>query len=129
MFANLTDLSFNRTTKQAIGFYLAYFLLIILVAGLLGAIAGIISGETTSAYSLGLKIGNITAIIGSVGLSLLVVNKKKLKDFKYIFLVLLAGLFAVFLGALLGLIPAAYLTTRQSGSQPTPPQTPPVQTA
>lgn len=111
MFKNLTDFSYKRTNKEAFGFYLAYFLLLVLIGFLIGAVIGIVSTE--NAFQLGLRAGQVFAIIFTVGLSFMVLSKKKLLNkFGYILLALLAGVLAIFGGALLGLIPVAYLTKK-----------------
>jgi len=106
MFKKLTDFSYKRTTQQAIGFYIAYFVATILVAMIL-------SGIFASDFSGGAKIGSQLAIVVSLVLGFYVIQQKKLtKNFNYILLVILAGVLSLFGGALLGLIPVAYLTTK-----------------
>lgn len=115
MFKRLTDLGYRRSTVEAIGFYLAYLLLTMLVSGILSAVVGVYLGDKVAdAYQLGVKIGNLTAIIVSMGITFLVLWKKRLlNNFGYILLALLAGVLAVFIGGLAGLMPVAYLTTRK----------------
>lgn len=69
-------------------------------------------------YNFGLIIGNIVAVIVSLGVSFLVLKEKKLLgNFVFILLALLSGLLAIFLGGLGGLIPAAYLTTKPANAK------------
>lgn len=111
LFKNLTDFSYKRTGKQALGFYLAYFVLIVIVGALIGGLASLSIGDAS--INLGVRYGNILAILVTVGLSFLILNKKNLLDhFGYILLALLSGLLAFLGGALLGLIPVAYFTTK-----------------
>lgn len=113
MFKSLMDFGYKRTIKQAIGFYLAYFTLTVLISALVAGIVALIINSDS--FGFGVRIGNIVAILMSVLLSLLVVNKKKLfNNFWYVVLIIISGLLAILLGALAGLIPAAYLTTKQS---------------
>ncbi|KKQ80821.1 MAG: hypothetical protein UT02_C0002G0046 [Parcubacteria group bacterium GW2011_GWC2_38_7] len=114
MFKNLTKLGFKRTAKQAIGFYLAYLLLLLLCAGLLGGILAVVLNDTNLIAQISLKLGNIIAITVTLILSFFILKAKKLLgNFKYILVALLSGFLALFLGALAGLIPVAYLTTRE----------------
>src|SRR3990172_1890459 len=88
MFKNLTDFTYKRNRKEAIGFYIAYFILIVLLGGLSGGIVGLIINQQDS-YAVGFRVGNIV-------------------------LIPLSGLLAYFGGALLGLIFVTYLTTRDN---------------
>lgn len=141
MFKHLTDFAYKRNVKEAIGFYLAFLFLIILLAGLLAGLIGLLAGQEES-FKLGLRIGNIVAIVVIIGISILILkNKNLLGDFGYIILILLSGLLAYFGGGLLGLIPIAFLTTRESQeslingpsetktSQPSSTTAPPVSTS
>ena len=111
MFSALTDFSVKRSTKQAIGFYIAYLGLIILVGGLVGGLIGSVTGSGD--FDTGLTIGTYAAVIFSVAISFAVTYKKQLLgNFLYLILVILSGILALGGGGLLGLIPAAYLTTR-----------------
>jgi hypothetical protein len=111
MFKNLTNFSYKRTVKEALGFYLAYLFLIMILGGLVGGFLGMI--EKDGGFDLGVRIGTTFAVIFSVSLSFLILGKKKLlNNFGFILLALFSGLLAVFIGGLGGLIPAAYMTTR-----------------
>ena len=113
MFKNLTNVKYKRTAKEALGFYLAYFFLALLIGGLAGALVGGLANQR-SVFDMSLRVGNVVAIIFSAGISYYILKAKKLTN-RYGFLVLaiLAGILAGFGGALLGLIPAAYLTTKK----------------
>ena len=112
MFQNLTNFGYQRSTKEAIGFYLAYLVLLAIVAGVLaGTLA--VAMQLSDSFNFGLMVGNIFAVVASSGISFLILNEKNLLNrFEFILLALLAGLLALFIGALGGLIPAAFLTTR-----------------
>lgn len=116
MFANLTDFSAKRTGKQALGFYLAYLVLGLILGAIFGLLGGIFlaRGNTDSAaYTAGVQGGMLVAIFYPIVISFLVLRGKKLTgNFSYILLAVLSGILGYFGGALLGLIPAAYLTTR-----------------
>lgn len=114
MFKNLTDFGYQRTAKEAFGFYLAYFFLTLIIAGLAGGLVGAIGADSNeSGFTLGTRVGTIIAIVVSIGLAFLVIKEKKqTNNFGYLILVVIAGLVALFFGGLGGLIAAAYLTTR-----------------
>lgn len=112
MFKNLTDFAYKRKVKEAIGFYLAYLFLIILLSGLFGGLMGLLTGQDN--FEFGMRVGNIVAIVVVLGISVLILKKKNLLDnFGHIILILLSGLLAFFGGGLLGLIPVAFLTTKE----------------
>jgi len=111
MFKNLTQFSYKRTPLQALGFYIAYLILIALVAGIMGAVIGLAIGSGD--FETGFRFGNLIAIVSVIGLSFLILKSKNLMgNFALILVALLSGVLAYFGGGLLGLIPAAYLSTR-----------------
>jgi len=117
MFKKLTDFGYKRTALEAFGFYLAYFVLIILAAAFAGGVMGVLLPEET-ALAYANSAGICIALIMTVGLAILVLYEKKLhKDFRYIALVLIIGFLALFTAALGGLIPVAFLTTRGSAKK------------
>lgn len=112
MFNHLSDFSFVRNTKQAIGFYIAYFLLTLIAAMIVGAIAGVLFATTEEeAYALGGKLGTALSIIIAISLSALVIQKKQIWSFLTVVIVLIAAALATLLGGIFGVMPAAYLTT------------------
>jgi hypothetical protein len=105
MFKKLGDLSVKRDWLGAIGFYLAYFFLGILIAMILGALF-------SNNSSGGLVLGQKMAIIYCPLIALLILRaKKSLNNIPLLIVALLSGVIAVFIGMLGGLIPTAYLTT------------------
>ena len=114
IFNNLTDFSYQKSTTEAIGFYIVYLLLIIVLGTLLAlGLGSTLQNDTYDAYGYGLVVGNIVAIVISLGISFLILKEKNLLgNFGFILIALLSGVLALFLGALGGLIPAAYLTTK-----------------
>jgi hypothetical protein len=69
-------------------------------------------------YNLGLIIGNIVAIVVSLGVSFLILKEKNLLgNFSFVLLAFFSGVLAIFLGGLGGLIPAAYLTTKPANAK------------
>lgn len=111
MFKNLINFSYKRSKKEAIGFYLAYLLLVIVSSMLFNSMTVLIVNNNS--FEFGLRLGTITAIVASVLISCLILYKKNLfGNFAYIILALLSGVLAYFGGGLLGLLPAAYFSTK-----------------
>ncbi len=112
MFQHLLEFSYKRTKKQAVGFYLAWFLCVVLFGALVGGILGS-AGIIEDSFDGGLKVGQLIAIFATIVLTVIIVRDKKRMGFfsSYIY-ILCAGILAYFGGALLGLIISAYLTTQ-----------------
>lgn len=111
MFKHLFDLGHPRTAVQAVGFYIAYLVLLVLVAALIGGIAGMLIPNLSS-FAAGARVGAVVAIIACVIIALLILKRKKLLgNFGLILLAVLTGFLAMVGGGLLGLIVPAYLTT------------------
>ncbi len=105
------NLAHKRSLKEAVGFYLAYLVLIALAAMLLGGVSGFIFPNAS--YQAGFNMGNFLAVIAVLVLSFTILTKKRLLgNFGLILVALLSGILALFGGGLLGLIPAAFLSTR-----------------
>ncbi len=109
MFDKLFDLQFQRTPKQAFGFYIGYLVLIMLSGGIVAGVFGLVSG---GGFQAGLKIGQLIAIITILFISFMLLKCKNMFSFTNVLLALLAGVLAVLGGGLLGLIPVSYLTTK-----------------
>lgn len=113
MFRNLTNFSYQRSAKEAVGFYLAYLLLSAIGNVFLSGVLGVATQDYFFDFQYGSKAGNLLAIVISFGTSIVILKSKKLLgSFSLILLALVSGIMAVFVGGLGGLIPAAYLTTR-----------------
>ena len=115
MFKNLTNFSYKRNWKEAIGFYLAYCIVGFILGGIGGAFSGIQSGATTfgEGFSSALRVGAMIAIVYCLAIAILVLVQRKLyKNFWYVILALLGAILAAFGGSLLGLIIPAFMTTR-----------------
>jgi hypothetical protein len=115
MFKRLSDFGYTRTFREAVGFYLAYLLLLIIA----GAVAAYLFGgvNTFNNFYAGVDIGSVVAVIGSIIITYLVFQKKKsVGSFSSLLLSLLAGVLAMTGGAVLGLlIPAVITTTKAKG--------------
>ena len=122
MFSHLTDFSYTRNWKGAVGFYLAFMLLGLLGLFIIGVAGAIINPPPPGAsyadgfqagVQFGMHIGIILITLYSLAISFVVLFKKNLqKRFWYVLLALVSGIAALFGGALLGLIIPAFLTTR-----------------
>ena len=107
MFENLTNFKSVRSLSNAIGFYLAYLFIGILLGAIAGGVAGFFSNINGSMIA-----GNIIAIPYVIAIGLIVTNSKNL-GFSYYALSIASGILALFGGALLGLIPSAIISTMQ----------------
>lgn len=107
MFKKLTDFEYKRNPTEAVGFYIAYLLMVMLVGGVAG-------GLFASDFSTGLQVGSYSAIVMHLILSgLLLHGKNRYKSLINIALALVAILLSSLGGGLFGLIPLAYLSTRK----------------
>lgn len=117
MFQDLANFGLKRTGIQAVGFYIAYLVLIVVLAAVIGGITGVVTGSNS--FEFGLRLGQLVAIAGSMFIAYKITSEKKIeKEFSSILMVGLGGLLAVFGGGLLGLIPAAYLSTQKGAKKP-----------
>lgn len=112
MFKNLTKFKVKRNLKEAIGFYIAYLVFVVLVSVVAATLAGMVTGNDN--FEFGVRIGTMVAILTSLALSFAILKERNLQNnFVYVLLALVAGVLAYFGGGLLGLIPVAYLSTRK----------------
>ena len=115
MFSQLANFGFKRTAKQAFGFYISYLLLGLVLGFVVGGIAGLLDPDNSQ--QAGLLAGQIMVIPYVMTLAILVAVKRSLlKSFTVIFLLALTALLSLALGALGGLIPVSFLTTREEKS-------------
>lgn len=121
MFKQLGNLAYQRNKLEALGFYIAYLITLLIVAVLASSLYSLITGSDD--FDTGVRIGNIIAILFCISLAAAICAKKKIRNFKTILLVLLSGVGAVFLGGLLGLIPVAILSTFKSAEPTNAPST------
>lgn len=115
MFSNLMDFGYERTGKQAVGFYLAYFFLFLAIVFSISMLLVLITGSTDK--QLAFRLGNVFGIIVCLTLSILIAQKKKLfSSFKALLIIALTGVLSALLGCIGGLIPVAYLSTVKSNT-------------
>lgn len=113
MFNRLTDFGYQRSAKEAIGFYIAYLLLTAIVGALLGSVGGSVVPANESVPAVALQVGTIGAAIIAVVLACLILKQKNLLYLSPLLLIVLLAAVGAFIGGgLLGLIPVAYLTTK-----------------
>lgn len=111
MFAHLTNFAYKRTALQAVGFYIAYFLLLLLIAGATGGFLALATGNVDQ--DLSIRIGVMISVIACAILSVRIAQKKQmLHHFPALLSIILAIIGAMFGGALVGLVFVAYLTTK-----------------
>ena len=116
MFRRLTDFGYPRTFQEAVGFYLAYFILLIAVAILAAGIYRLV--DSSAGWREGARVGNLIATVTCLGLSFLILRAKAGgASFLYILLTVVSGILALFVGGLGGLVPVAYLSTRPNLSR------------
>lgn len=115
MFNNLVDFSYKRNWKEAVGFYLAYLVLGVILAAIAGGLSSFFSeiGTFEQGYNQGVKAGSVTGVIFCLLISIVLLKQKKLFiNFGYIILALLGVILSLLGGLLFGLMIPAYLTTK-----------------
>jgi hypothetical protein len=110
LFKKLANFKYKRSFSEAIGFYLVYLVLALVLGASVGALGGIVF------YLNSMTVARIAIFISmiycfSLGYSILKA-KKLTKDAGSIIICLLAGVLAPIGGAILGLIPVAYLSSK-----------------
>lgn len=112
MFKNLSNLTSERNTQEALEFYIAYLSFFMIAVFIFNSLTWYVTrfvvAYATQQYLLFI---NILAIIYCCLLSFLIAKKKHiLKEKSIIFLIILSGIFTFFNGLILGLVVATYLT-------------------
>ena len=117
MFARLTNLGFKRSPLQAFGFCLAYLFLFSLTGGLASVLAEYF-GLVNAGFLSGAQVGATVAIPLCLAMAIGIGVKKVIRlEFKMFVFYVTTGICAVFLGALLGLVIPACLTTLDSAKK------------
>ncbi|MBT7422871.1 MAG: hypothetical protein HN782_01560 [Candidatus Marinimicrobia bacterium] len=112
MFENIFDFGFNRTNKQAFGFWLAWSLVAVLGGMFITFLLPSSGGTFDEGFEEGYVMGAIVAVFYCPLIAFLVLGaKNRLNELRYIVICLLSIIISLFLGGFFGLIPAAYLTT------------------
>jgi hypothetical protein len=110
MFTEILNFKFMRSWRQAIGWYLTFLLIGILISAIFGALFDSATGSIAERFSTGTQIGSKLIILYELVLALLIARGKGYSALTII-LGLLGALLAAFGGGVLGLLPLAYLTT------------------
>lgn len=96
-------------------FYISFLVLGLVAVMVLGYMSALVLGVESyeDGYSLGLRVGQVGAIIMVIVLGLLQLKEKRLmRNGTFVIIFLLAVLLSLPLGFMGGLIPLAYLSTR-----------------
>jgi len=120
MFNNLTNFSYKRNWKEAIGFYLAYMLLALILGIILviifvpAVLSGTITINNYTNYAPLTEFASyFSCIYCAIISALLLAQKRLLKNLGYVLLALLGIFLGVSSGLFFGLIIPAYMTTRR----------------
>ena len=108
MFKHLTDFGTVRTTKEAFGFYIAYFLLFVIGGAVFGSTIAVIAGSANADLIQKILAPILFAADGLI--CFLIIKKKNLGFIYWLLSVVSCGL-AVLGGGFLGLIIPAFMTT------------------
>jgi TIR domain-containing protein len=111
MFQEIMNFSYQRTTKQAVGWYLMYLLISVVLGFTVEEIASAAAPSTTEAASIGLIAEQLAAISYHIALGVLLMWHRA-KSASSVLLVLASIVLAILVGGLGGLIPLAALTRR-----------------
>ncbi len=116
MFSNLTNFNYQRSPKEAIGFYITYafsaMVLLLFFGGAYGII-GVMYGYGEERITLMSGLGmNMIEIVLCIFFAIFFFKKKNLSNIAgVVFTAIFLAIFGIFFGFLLMLIPYAYLTT------------------
>ncbi len=121
MFQHLTDFAYQRTKKQALGFYIGYLALIMVIGGVIGIFIQATSPSQKDTGSTIHSVASLLAILAPFLLALTVAVAKRIYTQVFVvFMIILSGVFGSIAGGMLGLIPVAYLTTREKKNNDIP---------
>ncbi len=113
---NITDFTVKRDWGQAVIFYILYLLIVFVVAGIAGAVCGLVANQFGADLDASRKFsklgGWVMAVILCPTLSILISVAKKTGAGRGLLFVLGAFVLSVGGGGLLGLVIPAFLTTR-----------------
>jgi hypothetical protein len=110
MFGEIMNFNYQRSAKQAFGWYLMY----LLVGLVIGAVSGYLVGlfvKADEGFDVGRLAGQFSAVPFNILLGTLLIWHRK-KDAPNLLLVLAGAILSALAGALGGLIPLAFLSNR-----------------
>jgi len=111
MFAEIMNFSYRRNWLQAVGWYLMFLVIGIVLGAVVGRMAGIATTSFAEGFDIGNKAGQLSAIPYHIVLATLLLWQRP-KDATNILLALAGVAISALLGALGGLIPLAVVATR-----------------
>jgi len=111
MFTHIADFGFQRSAKQAFGWYLTWLLVGAALSGVIGRLVLSSAASATAGFEAGLAVGARAAPLYVLLLAAILFWKKQ-KGVTEIALAVLGVILSVFLGSLVGLIPLAAVTSR-----------------
>ena len=115
MFKKISQFEYKRSVWEAVGFYIAYLLVLFLIQIVMGVTIGLVI-ENDSTHFLGIELARLSSIVFvliCIFILYFVLRRKALLSFpKAIFWLLIVAIFSLLGGGLLGLLPIAYLTTK-----------------
>jgi hypothetical protein len=115
MFNHLTDFGYPRNKKEALGFYLVYLVLFVLIGAVIAAIIGVathtVPKNFSDTFTKGEEVGAVIVGLGSAALSIAILSAKKESRYGFVLLALIGGMLCFFGGGLFGFIVPAYFTT------------------
>ncbi len=125
MFKNIANFSYRRNGKEAFGFYLAYLFFTMLLGGLAGGIYEIIHRSSirslnfkegfVEGFKAGIPIGHLASVLFLIVLSIIILKQKRLlRHYGFLVLAIGSGIATILIGSIVGLIPLAFLTTREN---------------
>lgn len=119
MFSQLANYRLKRNTLQAIGFYIVYSLLGLLICAVAGVVMGsLFTSSFQTRFSLGINVGAAVAAIYFFALYAVLCTQKKLTSFTYILLGVIGCIITFFSGIFVGFIFVAILATKEDRSSP-----------
>ncbi len=113
MFKELFNFKYKRSKKEAFGFYIFYLITGIILGGIAGAFMAVLNYKAgvQAQASIGYQAGSVTSVIFCSVLGLTVLISKRLYTLPWCVMLALLTVLCSFLGALLGCICPAILTT------------------
>jgi hypothetical protein len=105
------NFNYQRSAKQAFGWYLMYLLIGLVIGLVSGYVAGIAAKDFNEGFNVGRMAGQLSAVPYNILLGTLLIWHRK-KDAPNLLLVLAGVVLSTISGAIGGLIPLAYLSSR-----------------
>jgi TIR domain len=111
MFGEIMNFNYQRSAKQAFGWYLMYLLVGLVIGAVSGYLVGLFTQSFDEGFNIGRLAGQFSAVPFNILLGTLLIWHRK-KDAPNLLLVLAGAILSAIGGALGGLIPLAFLSNR-----------------